>query len=185
MRVTLDRNCLIDLEERRRPFDEAVEDLLRLAERDEVHLSIPASAASERPRPGANRVKNFAQFKRWVQSLGFTNVEYLAPILYLDVGFLGHAVLGGGKGQELENRIHDVVAPKLPRQAPETQEHGRWLNAKCDIQAIWCQVTYGTDILATRDKRLIRKLPNLAPLGAYLMQPADIVALMRHRGRDH
>jgi hypothetical protein len=97
----LDHNCLIDVEEYRHPHVESVLQLRRLANAGAVELSIPASAASER-RGGKPRITNFAQFQRWVADLGFQNVDFLAPILYLDFSFLDYAVLAGGPGSALE-----------------------------------------------------------------------------------
>ena len=143
MRVTLDLNCLIDIEDYRQPHVEPVLDLRRLAEAGTVELSIPASAASERRGADKPRIANFGQFQRWVTELGFGHVDFLAPILYLDFSFLDYAVLGGGPGSVLETEIHEVVAPNMPHQSPAPHQAGKLRNAKCDVQAVWCHVHYG------------------------------------------
>ena len=176
MRITLDLNCLIDVEENRRPHVESVLELRRLADAGAVELSIPASAASERRGSDKPRITNFGQFERWVAQLGFRNVEFLAPILYLDFSFLDYAVLAGGPGSVLDQKIHDAVAPNLPYQGPAPHQAGRWRNAKCDVQAVWCHVRYRTDALCTRDAKLISRSKRLAQLGAHLCTPADLVS---------
>lgn len=176
MRITLDLNCLIDVEESRRPHVESVLELRRLAEAGAVELSIPASAASERRGSDKPRITNFGQFQRWVGELGFRNVDFLAPILYLDFSFLNYAVLAGGPGSVLEQRLHDAIAPNLPYQGPAVHQAGRWRNAKCDVQAVWCHVHYGTDALCTRDAKLISRSKRLARFGAHLCTPADLVS---------
>ena len=158
MRVTLDRNCLIDIEENRLPYATDVRELVARGKRGDLALSVPASSASERPKPGQPKVTNFAEFREWVDQLDLGDVEFLAPILYLDFSFLDHSVLGGGPGQELEEQIHEAIAPNLP------------------YQSVWCHIHYGTDVLCTRDERLIRRARALAPIGARLTRPADLVA---------
>lgn len=176
MRATLDLNCLIDIEENRQPHVEPVLELRRLADVGTVELSIPASAASERRGPDKPQITNFGQFQRWVADLGFGQVHFLAPILYLDFSFLDYAVLAGGSGSVLEQRIHEVVAPNLPYQRPAPHQAGRWRNAKCDVQAVWCHVHNGTDALCTRDEKLISRSKRLARFGAHLCTPAHLVS---------
>jgi hypothetical protein len=176
VRVTLDINCLIDVEESRQPHVESVVELQRLAGAGIVELSIPASAASERRASDKSQITNFGQFQQWVAELGFERVEFLAPIMYLDFSFLDFAVLAGGPGSLLEHEIHDVVAPGLPYERPTAYQAGKWRNAKCDVQAVWCHVHYGTDVLCTRDTKLINRSKRLDQVGACLCTPADLVS---------
>ncbi len=176
MRVTLDHNCLIDVEENRQPHVRSVLELRRFADAGNIQLSIPASAGSERQGPDKPQITNFGQFQRWVAELGFRNVDFLAPIGYFDFSFFDYAVLAGGPGSALEQKIHEVVAPNLPYQAPAPHQAGRWRNAKCDVQAVWCHVRYGTDALCTRDGKLISRSKRLARSGAHLCTPADLVS---------
>jgi hypothetical protein len=176
VRVTLDLNCLIDVEEIRQPHVELVLELQRRADAGTVELSIPASAASERRSPDKPGITNFGQFQQWVATLGFRSVDFLAPIMYLDFSFLDYAVLAGGSGSALEEKIHHVVAPNLPYQSPAPHQVGKWRNAKCDVQAVWCHLHYGTDALCTRDRKLISRSKRLGRFGAHLRAPADLVA---------
>jgi hypothetical protein len=176
MRVTLDRNCLIDVEEHRLPYVTPVLELMRQGNAGKLSLSVPASTASERPAPGKASITNFGEFKRWVHALGFERVDFLAPILYLDFSFLDYAVLGGGPGQALEERIHDVLAPKLPYQSPPAVVRDKWRNAQCDVQAVWCHAHYGTDALCTRDEELIRRARLLTDLNVRVCRPSDLLA---------
>lgn len=179
MRVTLDRNCIIDVAEKRQPHVGYVWELMRYAKKGTVGISIPASSASERARPGTPQITNFAQFRSWVADLGFEHVEFLAPILYLDYSFLDFAVLGGGEPQALEERIHAVVAPNVSYQSPAANEFEKWRNAKGDVQAVWCHVHYGTDVLCTRDTKLIRRASRIPGVVAHVATPADVVARLR------
>jgi hypothetical protein len=176
VRITLDLNCLIDVEENRQPHVESVLELRRLADAGAVELSIPTSAASERRGSDKPRITNFGQFQGWVAELGFRNVDFLAPILYLDFGFLDYAVLADGPGSALEQKIHAAVAPNLPYQGPAAHQAGRWRNAKCDVQAVWCHVRYGTGALCTRDAKLISRSKRLDRFGVHLCTPAELVS---------
>lgn len=178
-RVTLDRNCLIDVEENRQPHVEAVLQLRKLSEAGAVLLSAPASAASELQHPDKEPITNFAQFVRWVHGLGFKDIEFLAPICYFGLSFWGHCLLGGGPAQALEERVHSVIAPEVPYQSPPDQVSRRWRNRKCDVQAVWCHVYYGTDVLCTRDDALIRRSRRLGIPAARVCTPADLFAELR------
>lgn len=179
VRLTLDRNCLIDVAEERRPYADAVFELMRYAKEGFVRISIPASSASERARPGKPQITNFSQFQSWVTDLGFEDVEFLAPILYLDYSFFDFAVFGGGEPQKLEERIHAVVAPNAAYQAPQAGDFEKWRNAKADVQAVWCHVYYETDALCTRDSKLIRRASRIPGLVAHVTTPSEVVAQVR------
>ncbi len=177
VRVTLDRNCLIDVAEERRPYADAVFALMRYAKQGFVRFSIPASSASERARPGKPQITNFSQFQSWVADLGFENVEFLAPILYLDYSFFDFAVFAGGEPQK--ERIHAVVAPNAPYQAPPDGDFEKWRNAKADVQAVWCHVYYETDALCTRDIKLIRRASRIPGLVTHVTTPSEVAADVR------
>jgi hypothetical protein len=177
VRVTLDLNALIDLEERREPFVHDVQRIIGLARQGRVALSIPAVAAAENRRLGEPRITNFGEFRRRVDRLGLgADIEYLSPILYLDVSFADHAVLGGDALSELEARIHQVLPPhNVPIESPSSEQRDRWMNKKADVQTIWCHAWYGTDLLVTRDRTLLQKAAALreAQVPCNIVHPGD------------
>lgn len=175
LRVTLDHNCLIDVEERASPFLEPLTELIADAEAGRVVLSVPASAASERRRQGAEPITNFSEFKDWVHELGFAEIEFLAPLGYWGFSFFDFSLWAGDSDLALEETIHRVVAPNDPFRAPPAEQFEKWRNRKCDVQAIWCHVHYETDVLCTRDQLLIKRSQKLGIPNVRLSTPADLL----------
>lgn len=55
----------------------------------------------------------------------------------------------------------------------------KWLNAKCDVLALWSHIYYGGDIFVTSDENFHKekKLPHLLHLGAgAILRPYDAAA---------
>jgi hypothetical protein len=146
-------------------------------------LVLDARESAGRKRNG-QRLRGFVRLsarlriqRRIADALGPIDVEYLAPMLYLDVGFVDYAVLGGGESSTLENEIHRILPPSnLPLEAPDPAEWRRWVNKKADVQTIWCHVHYGTDVLATSDNGVLRRAADLKAIGADV-QPLHAVAV--------
>ncbi len=172
-KVTFDKNCLIDLEENRQPFAGQLTEVVRLAGIGMVQLSIPASAATERPKPGEASFSNFKLFSRQIDALGL-EVDYLAPIMRLDMDFLDLAVAGTGEGMKLERDIFYSIAPPgltwEPPKDPSLQK--KWRNVVNDARAVWCHIQYGTDVLLTRDRKLVSRA---SQMNATILSPADFL----------
>lgn len=167
-RITLDTNCLVDLEEGN-DRAAAVRDLVCRHERGRIQLRIPAIAASERQQ-GGTYLENFSDFAERLARLGLGSIPLVPPMLYLGMAFLGHALLPGGKMIELERDIHSILHPEIEFEYrrfcetraidPEVKPLGRkWLNAKCDVQG---------NTLVTNDENFLKasKLPRLIGLSA-------------------
>jgi hypothetical protein len=157
--VTLDRNCLIDIEENRQPRA-AVQKLVH-ANGQHLRLQVPGIGASEL-LPGGLRPDSFSRFRDWLATLGLASVEILKPMAYYDVGYYDWCVDADEAMQALEKRIHDVLFPNVlfdyptfcaargidPNQLPA---NAKWLNAKCDVQSVWCHIQAGGGIFVTSD----------------------------------
>ena len=72
----------------------------------------------------------------------------------------------GSASDTLERSIHDILHPNVHFAyadfcaaagiAPEsTPLSGRWLNAKCDVQAMWSHINAANDVFVTEDKRFL------------------------------
>ena len=90
MNVTLDMNCIIDLEERKGPASH-IETLIQMHEQRKIALRVPAICASERRRNG-RYARNFAEFRNRIAAIGLGNVEILRPIARFDITFLDWCV---------------------------------------------------------------------------------------------
>jgi hypothetical protein len=176
LRVTIEKNGLIELEEHREPHVFHMTDVVRLAGAGALRLSVPASAATETPKPGEPPMSNFRVFREFIDRLGF-EVEYLNPIMRVDMDFLGNAVLAGGEGSTLEYEIFQAIAPPgMSYDPPREGDRKKWRNVINDARALWCHITYGTDVLLTRDDKLIKRSARFAHRGANVMTPRAFLA---------
>lgn len=187
LRVTLDTNCVIDVEEER-PNAEHVRRLAGYAESGQVQLCIPSIMASERS-PGGNIAQSFEAFQEKLQGLGLAGADLLAPLPYWEIVFWDNCLWGDVDEQELEPRIHEVLFPEVPfswvdfckaNGLPESSpvEKTRWLNAKCDVLALWSHIFHASDVFVTSDGNFHKatKMPKLVELGAgQILRPQEAV----------
>src|SRR6266571_3823367 len=175
--VTLDTNCLLDLEKGGERAD-AVGDLVARHHAGSIALRIPAIAASERQRSGTE-LQNFSEFTDWLARLGLGPIPLILPMLYFDVGFWDHCLWSDQEMQVLERKIHDILHPEIEL---EYQTYckargidpiakpldGKWRNVKCDVQVMWSHVHHRGKTLVTNDENFLKatKLPRLLALGA-------------------
>ncbi len=176
-KVTLDTNCLIDLEEGNERAT-ALRHLIARHENKRIELRIPAIAASERQQ-GGTYFQNFSEFTARLDRLGLNGIPILPPMLYLGVAFFGQALLAGGPMIDLERQIHEILHPEMvfdyigycarrgidPNANPLDR---KWLNAKCDVQIVWSHIYHGGGTLVTNDENFLKstKLSRLIGLGA-------------------
>lgn len=190
MNVTLDMNCIIDLEERTGPVRD-IETLIRMHKQHRITLRIPAICASERRRNG-RYTSNFAEFRNKIVAIGLDNVEILRPIARFDMTFLDWCVFAGKQMVDLERRIQEVLFPRIefaygdycrrhnidPDNEPTDR---RWRNAKCDVITLWSHVHYGSGIFVTTDSNFHKrsKKPHLISLGAgHILKPGEAVSML-------
>ena len=176
MRVTLDRNALLNLER----GDGDIEGLRRLVELHSnavIMLCIPAILDSERQRDGTT-LDSYLKFQSFLVSLGLRDHEEFRPPLYIGMAYVGHCVIHGTEMERLERHIHEILFPKLefmyadylarfgPGVTPRLQQ--KWRNAKCDVLAMWSHIHYGADIFVTEDRNFHKttKKPKLIAIGA-------------------
>ena len=176
MRVTLDRNGLLNLKN----GTGEIEGLRRLRElhlKGSIKLCIPAIGASERQRDGTT-LDNYSKFEAFLASLGLKDYEELMPMLYLDVCYWDHGLLTEPDMERLEREIQEILFPNVEfryeayaaklDQAVTPPLHRKWLNAKCDVQAMWSHIYHGSDVFVTEDGNFhkVTKKPRLVKLGA-------------------
>ena len=162
-RITLDINCLINLENHTSEH-EAVRALVEAHRSRRIQVFVPEMAASER-QPGGRRRESFADFEKWLENIGCLDLDRVLPQAYWDIAFWGHAVWGGSS-DDLETSIHGILHPNTPFLYadyctlagidPAVQPaDGRWLNVKCDVQAMWSHIHACNDVFVTEDKRFL------------------------------
>lgn len=189
MDITVDTNCLIDIEEDR----ESAIYLKQLYKwhRDKINLRVVGISASER-QPNGRIAKTFKEFKQKLKNIGLENIEILKPMSYISISYIGWAIISDESMEEFERQIHDILFPDIEFEykdyclknnvSPfETRIDWKWLNAKCDVQLIWSHIHYGGGILVTSDKNFHkeRKKPLLISLGAgEILKPKEALDLI-------
>jgi len=184
MKVTLDTNCVYDLEEPNPPS--FVLRLVELGRTQQITLSVPAIAASER-QPNGGHLDSFAKFRERLIRVGLEHAELLRPLAYIGLAYIDWCVLSGPELEAKERQIHEILFPTIAFRAsdycPESDVIGRrkWRNAKCDVQAMWCHIHYGSDIFVTRDQDFLKQSvkSRLEALGAKkIAAPEDAVEMI-------
>jgi hypothetical protein len=191
MRITIDTNVLIDLEQAAARAD-VLNSLVRQRDPRRHKICIPAIIASERG-PEGTLVKDFSEFESRLSALGLADAELLSPMLYLDVCFFDHALLCSDDMEALERQIHEVLFPSLPFvytdycagagiEATTDTCDRKWRNAKCDVQVVWTHVWHHTDILVSADNNMRKsskksRLEKLAD-GRPLIPPSELQSLL-------
>jgi hypothetical protein len=176
MNVTLDTNCIIDLEESRAPAA-ALLSLIGMHEQGVIRLRVAGISASER-QPGGHYAPNFGLFRQKLVNVGLGGVEILKPIGYWDVTYYEWCLWTNDKLVELERQIHSILFPNIEfaytdyctaRGVMDTSQVDRkWRNAKCDVLAMWCHIYNGGRIFVTSDPNFLKpnKKAALQTLGA-------------------
>ena len=176
MRVTLDRNALLNLD-RGGGDIEGLRRLVELYSNGVIMLCIPAILASERQRDGTT-LDSYSKFQSFLVSLGLRDYDEFRPPLYVGMAYVGHCVIHGPEMERLERHIHEILFSNLefmyadylarlgPGVTPRLQK--KWRNAKCDVLAMWSHIHYGADIFVTEDRNFHKttKKPQLIALGA-------------------
>ncbi|HEX79018.1 MAG TPA: hypothetical protein G4O19_02560 [Dehalococcoidia bacterium] len=174
-KITLDNNCLISLEKGERDSPE-IRKIIDLHDSGVIKVFITAIAASENQR-GGKKHRKFEEFEQYLRKIGCDSCFSLNPIAYLDIAYLDHCILSSSDLVDLEEQIHKILFPKMPFQYADFKKlyktdpdviHKKWLNAKCDVQAMWCHIHYNNDIFITNDGNFhkVSKKPGIIGLGA-------------------
>jgi hypothetical protein len=180
---TLDTNCLIALENNE-PAARAIRALVDAHEQGNANVAIVAISASERQK-GQQQLRNFAEFRHRLTTLGLENLEILRPIFYWDIGFLDWCFWADDEVMlTLERRIHEVLFPTSPFLWPDfcaangldpeaSPLNSKWRNRKCDVLALWSHIHDARDVFVTDDGDFRTKRPALIALGAGRIERAE------------
>lgn len=190
--VTLDTNCIIDLEEER-PAAPCIRLLMDMHAHQTIKLAVVAISASER-KPNGTYASSFDEFKAKIAAVGLARVEVLKPIAYWGITFWDWCLWGGEQTTHLERKIHRILFPEVEFTYeqfcrdrgldPTSGERApKWRNAKCDVLALWSHIWHGGGIFVTSDSDFHQKTkkPALLDLGAGdidIMKPGDAVTAL-------
>lgn len=185
--ITIDTNCIIDLEEERQSV-KYIRSLIKMHKEDRIKLMVVAISASER-KQDRTYASSFGEFTKKLEKIGLGDVEILKPMCYLGICFFGKSLFSCEEMEQSEEKIHSVLFPKIEfkyedfclargleinRKFPNP----KWLNAKCDVQCMWSHIHYQGDIFVTNDKNFHKKTKKAAliSLGAGdILIPKEVV----------
>lgn len=165
MKLTLDWNCIIEVEENRSQAA-AVRDLISLHRNGQLEVALLAASASENSKskrfPGSA-----ALFVERVSALGWSDLPLvLMPgvygLSYFDFCFY---VEDDEKFQNDMGALWKVIAPKIPRRIVDNFPEGiilsddgiqseylwKWRNAWCDVVSAYSHIYFGRDVFVTNN----------------------------------
>jgi len=188
MKLTLDFNCIIALE-RNEDSSIHLRKILKLHEQSLVNVYVPAISGNEKQKNGEYS-DSLTQFAFRLRNLSSRNIEILKPLAYIGMCFLDHCVFSSDELVQLDMQIHNILFPEIPFHWEDfAEKHGlnrdepspRWINARCDVISMWCNIYYKNDIFITNDRNFFRqrKLHQLQDLGAHqVMKPEDAITYL-------
>ena len=182
LKVTLDTNCLYELESG--APESALGRLAELERHGRITVQVAAMAASE-AQQGGDKLKTFSHFETWLAKLPIEKPFLLYPLCYIGLAFWDCCLYVWPEAVEQERSIHQMLFPTIKFEArehsPAENARGRkkWRNAKCDVQILWCHIHYGGDVFVTRDRNFLKKTKKtlLEAIGAKLIfTPEDAIS---------
>lgn len=186
--VTLDTNCIIDLEEAS-PTATYIRQLIQMHNDGRINLRVVAISASER-KPDGTYASNFAEFQQKIAAVGLGQTDVLKPIGYFGISYWDWCLWANEKMLGLEQKVHEILFPEIEFSYKEfckkrglDPDNGtmdrRWRNAKCDVLALWSHIWHGDGIFVTSDDNFHKeaKKSDLVALSAgEIMRPEEAVA---------
>ncbi len=180
MKLTLDWNCVIEVEEMR-PQSAHVIDLVDAHLRGEIEVALLATSASENSR--SKRFPGSAKFfTERVSKLGWSELP-LVPmpavwgLTYWDFCFYIH---DGEAFERDTDALWQVIAPKFPRKLAnhvvdgqilddelfQSEQLSKWRNVWCDVLSAYSHIHAKRDVFVTNNTRdFQRNAEALAKLG--------------------
>lgn len=178
MRITLDHNCLIDLEKDTNE-GQALRNIISSTKHECFVVNIGASELREK----GIRPDRYHLFDKFINDLGLGEIKRLDPMALIDITFIDHCLISSKKMIELSNKIHSILFPSEIEkdsviESPPFQPIGRkFLNRLCDTHSMWCHIHYGDEIFLTSDMNFHKntKKQKLIDLGVgEIKKPSEI-----------
>lgn len=172
MKITLDTNCLIDLEtkgERQLCMEKIISKFKK------SDLAVVAVSASDKNFNGMT-IENFSEFKKWLLDLDLKDLRILKSLAYESIAYFDWAIIPTDEMIELDHKIHDILFLGLPYEAPPKYLFRKWRNAKADVLIMWAHIWNKRDFFITRDKNFLKqsKKEKLEQIGAgKILTPDD------------
>jgi hypothetical protein len=180
LKLTLDTNCLIDLEEQRDGSD-VLRDAIDSAVARGLSIGILGISASEK-RLKSSAPLGPAELKERLVRHGLDSAEILKPLGFCGLTFWDFCVFGSEEAKNLHERIADILFGNSPYRYNRPDEDGRYQikhrNQICDCQAIWAHISYSRDVFVTNDGNFYSKSYLLEKIGVNkIVKPIEIAFL--------
>lgn len=195
MKLTLDWNCVIDVEQGG-PQAAHVLELVEASRAGGFEVALLATSASENSRskrfPG-----NAGLFKERVSALGWEDLPIvrMPGIIGLSYWDFCYYVEDGDKFDQEVEALWQVISPNVARdwlvhlpagKAPsdgaiQSEELAKWRNAWCDVMSAYSHIHEGRDIFVTNNtKDFQRNSERLAKLGMkHISSPDETFGLLQ------
>ncbi|MEW5983452.1 MAG: hypothetical protein AB1806_13950 [Acidobacteriota bacterium] len=193
MKLTLDTNCVIDLEENR-PEALPLRELVQMSSEGILQFAVVGISASEN-KPGGGGSPTFSAFQEKVVRVGLASAEILKPMGIWGVTYWDWCVYADDGMEGLAEDIHRILFPRSEYGyadycaarglSVDGEEIDRtWRNRMCDVLALWCHIHYRRDIFVTRDGNFLastkrRLLESMG--GRVICSPTDAISTVRQR----
>ena len=146
MRLTLDTNCLIDLENGTGQA-RAIRELITLHRAGKIQVFVSAISASENVIGQGSQPENLDQFEARLKSLAIDDLPSVLPTGRNGMSFWGAAVYGDEKddiGEKIKSIVHSTVDTlTLTSKARKVV---------CDVDGLAAHIRSGHDIFVTSDE---------------------------------
>jgi HPt (histidine-containing phosphotransfer) domain-containing protein len=194
MKLTLDWNCVIEVEENR-PQAGNVNELIEGHRRGEIEVALLAASASENTKsmrfPG-----NSGVFKQRIEQLGWEDLPLVKMPGVLGLSYYGYCfMVGDGVAFQSDlDALWQVIAPKVPRNAEDnlrdgqawddwaiqSEELAKWRNSWCDVISAYSHIHEERDVFVTNNTRdFHNNAQALASLGMkHISKPAETLELI-------
>jgi hypothetical protein len=167
MKVTLDHNCIIHVENAT-DVGRAVRGIVASPAYECFIVNIGASEMRAR----GVRPDKYEKFEELLSNAGLAHLPRLNPMLIFDVTFWDRCVWSDDDGIKLASDIENALfgeAEKIDIASVglDSPEGAKWLNRVCDVHGMWCHVRNSNDCFLTADGNFTKetKLPKLLALG--------------------
>jgi len=168
MKVTLDHNCVIHLENR----TEIGRKVSAIVCDERNQCFVVNIGASEMREKGVHP-DQYEKFDELLDRAHIVQLPRLNPLMIWDVTFWDRCIWGSDEMIKLSSAIQDVLfgnSPSVDIAAVglDSPAGKKWLNQVCDVQGMWCHIKNKNDVFLTTDSNFTKetKLPKLIALGA-------------------
>jgi hypothetical protein len=171
MQLTLDTNCLIDLEAGTGEAP-AIQQLIELHRAGKIQVHVGAIPASEY-LPGRIAPEPFSPLETRLRKLGIHDLPSVVPV-GREMAFWGAAVYGAEQ-DDLVEKIKSVVYSTVDTLTLTA----KWRNVVCDVESLAAHIRSGHDVFVTSDQHFRKntRRQSLLVLGAKdILTPQEALA---------